>query len=84
MKIKETKLPTDLFPKLDESKIKRDEAKLGDFASELQKMINEKGSSLSLKLCEQLITELHNSLGRTLTKEDINLAADFFVKQEQM
>lgn len=79
VKIKETKMPTDLFPKLDESK-----AKLGDFTSELQKMITEKGSSLSLKLCEQLITELHNSLGRTLTKEDINLAADFFVKQEQM
>jgi len=84
VKIKESKLPTDLFPKLDESKVKKDEAKLGDFASELQKMITEKGSTLSLKLCEQLITELQNSLGRALTKEDITLAADFFVKQEQM
>ncbi|MFX1321624.1 MAG: Rab family GTPase [Promethearchaeota archaeon] len=84
VKIKETKLPTDLFPKLDESQVKKDEAKLGDFATELQNMITEKGSTLSLKLCELLISELQNSLGRALTKEDINLAADFFVKQEQM
>ncbi|MFX0043048.1 MAG: ADP-ribosylation factor-like protein [Candidatus Hodarchaeota archaeon] len=82
VKIKETKLPTDLFPKLNE--VKKDETKLGDFASELQKIITEKGSTLSLKLCEQLVAELQNSLGRKLNKKDINLAADFFVKQEQM
>ena len=84
MKIKEAKLPTELFPKLDESKAKKDESKVSDFATELQNVIIEKGSSLSLKLCQQLITELQTSLGRPLTKDDINLAADFFVKQEQL
>lgn len=84
VKIKEAKVPTDLFPKLDESKEKKDEITISDFARALQAIITEKGSSLSLKLCEQLINELKNSLGRSLTKEDINLAADFFVKQEQM
>ena len=55
-----------------------------DFTKELQKLITQKGSSLSLKLCENLITELEKSLERPITLEDIELAANFFVKQDQM
>jgi GTPase SAR1 family protein len=55
-----------------------------DFTKELQTMISEKGSTLSLKLCEQLIMDLGQSLGRAVTIEDVKLAAEFFVKQEQL
>ncbi|MFW9828476.1 MAG: ADP-ribosylation factor-like protein [Candidatus Thorarchaeota archaeon] len=55
-----------------------------DFTKQLQKIIIEKGSSLSLELCQNLITELQKSLGRILTMEDIETAADFFVKQEKL
>jgi GTPase SAR1 family protein len=48
----------------------------------LQNLIEQKGSSLSLKLCEQLVTELQNVLTRAITLEDIEMAADVFVKQE--
>ncbi|MFX1315238.1 MAG: ADP-ribosylation factor-like protein [Promethearchaeota archaeon] len=84
VKLKEAKLPVDLFPKLDRVKEEIEETKLSNFAEELQKIIAEKGSTLSLKLCEQLVGELQMSLGRPLTTDDIKLAADFFVKQEQM
>jgi len=53
-----------------------------DFPKELQILIEKKGSSLSLKLCEQLITELQKSLSRSLTVEDVEMAAEIFVKQE--
>ena len=49
----------------------------------LQIIIEQKGSSLSLVLCEQYISELQVSLERSLTYEDIELAADFFIKQEK-
>lgn len=55
-----------------------------EFARELQILIKEKGSTLSLKLCEQLINELQKSLARPLTNEDIKMAADIFVKQESI
>ena len=48
------------------------------------KIIIQKGGALSLKLCEDLITELEKSLERPITINDIELAADFFVKQEQL
>jgi len=54
------------------------------FARELQILIKEKGSTLSLRLCEQLITELKKSLTRPLTFEDIKMAAEIFVKQESI
>ncbi|MFX1500069.1 MAG: ADP-ribosylation factor-like protein [Promethearchaeota archaeon] len=80
----ETEMPMELFgPHKD---IEKDIKKplVIDFTKELQKIIIQKGSSLSLELCDNLITELEKSLGRAVTIEDIKLAADFFVKQEQM
>jgi GTPase SAR1 family protein len=55
-----------------------------DLSKELQKLIERKGSSLSLKLCEQLVSELHNTLARPLTIEDIEMAAEIFVKQDRL
>jgi len=55
-----------------------------DFPKELQILIEKKGSSLSLKLCEQLITELQKTLSRPLTVDDIEMAAEIFVKQESI
>jgi GTPase SAR1 family protein len=78
------KMPIELFG--DHEGIKKDMEKplIIDFTKQLQKLIIEKGSSLSLNLCENLISELQKSLGRPLTIEDVKLAADFFVKQEKM
>jgi GTPase SAR1 family protein len=53
-----------------------------NFPKTLQSLIEQKGSSLSLKLCEQLVSELQNTLARNLTIDDIQMAADVFVKQE--
>jgi len=55
-----------------------------DFPKELQKIINEGGSSLSFQLCERLITELKNSFDRPISLNDVRMAADFFIKQEQI
>jgi hypothetical protein len=55
-----------------------------EFPITLQKLIEQKGSSLSLKLCEQLISELQKTLSRPLTIEDVDMAADIFVKQESI
>ncbi|MFX0007490.1 MAG: ADP-ribosylation factor-like protein [Promethearchaeota archaeon] len=78
------KMPLELFG--DHEDIKKDMGKplIIDFTKQLQKLITEKGSSLSLNLCENLISELQKTLGRPLTIEDIKLAADFFVKQEKL
>ncbi len=78
------KMPMELFG--DHEDIKDDMTKplVVDFTKELQKIIIQKGSSLSFKLCENLITELEKSLGRPITIDDVKLAADFFVKQEQL
>ncbi len=53
-----------------------------NYPKTLQKLIEQKGSSLSLKLCEQLVRELQSTLARGLTMEDIQMAAEVFVKQE--
>lgn len=79
----EVKMPMELFPPHEELAKDIKKPKISDFAKEVQKIISEKGSSLSLKLCEQLVTDLEQSLGRPLTMEDVELAAGFFVKQEQ-
>jgi GTPase SAR1 family protein len=55
-----------------------------EFSKELQKLIEKKGSSLNLKLCDQLISELQKTLNRPLTMDDIEMAADIFVKQERL
>lgn len=58
------------------------EEKNEDFPSMLQQMIEQRGSSLNLNLCEQLLAELHKTLARPLTIEDLDLAADVFVKHD--
>lgn len=79
----ELKMPMELFPPHEDLAKEIKKPKISDFAKEVQKIISEKGSSLSLKLCEHLVTDLEQSLGRPLTIEDIKVAANFFVKQEQ-
>jgi len=78
------KMPIELFPPYEDIGIDLKKPKITDFTKELQHIITKKGSSLSLQLCEKLIIELEQSLGRPLTMDDVRLAADFFVKQEQM
>jgi len=79
----ELKMPMELFPPHEDLAKEIKKPKISDFAKEAQRIISEKGSSLSLKLCEHLVTDLEQSLGRPLTIEDVKLAAGFFVKQEQ-
>lgn len=55
-----------------------------NFIKELQKLITDGGSSLSIQLCERLIADLKNSLKRPISLNDLKLAANFFVKQEQL
>ncbi len=50
----------------------------------LQKMIEQGGSTLSLKLCSQLTTELQKTLARPLKIEDLESAAKFFVKHDSL
>ncbi|MFX1418844.1 MAG: ADP-ribosylation factor-like protein [Promethearchaeota archaeon] len=78
------KMPMELFAPHEDITKEMDKPMVINFTKELQKIITMKGSSLSLKLCENLITELQRSLGRPLKIEDIELAADFFVKQEKL
>ena len=80
----ESKMPIKLFPPHDDLTEELSKPKAINFIQDLQNMIIEKGSTLSLKLCEQLVLDLEQSLGRPLSIEDIKLAADFFVKQEQI
>ncbi|MFX0142369.1 MAG: ADP-ribosylation factor-like protein, partial [Candidatus Hodarchaeota archaeon] len=77
------KMPLELFTPHEEIKKDMEKPLVIDFTKELQKIIIEKGSSLSLRLCENLITELERSLGRPLILDEVKLAADFFVKQEK-
>ena len=79
----ELKMPIELFSPHED--IARDvkKPKISDYAKKVQKIISEKGSTLSLELCDLLVNELEESLGRPLTMEDVELAADYFVKQEQ-
>ncbi len=78
----ESKMAMELFPPHDDLIKVIDKPKVIEFTKELQKLIMEQGSSLSLQLCEKLVTELEESLERPLTLTDIKLAANFFVKQE--
>ena len=77
------KMPMELFGPHEEIKKDMEKPLIIDFTKELQKIIIEKGSHLSIKLCERLLTDLESSLGRSLNIDDVKLAADFFVKQEQ-
>jgi len=55
-----------------------------EYPKTLQRIIEKKGSSLSLRLCNQLISELEKTLSRPLTAADIKMAAETFVKQEKL
>ena len=71
-------IPEEKRPILEERKI------VEELSSTLQKIIEKKGSSLSLKLCLQLVTELQKNLSRPLTMEDVELAAEVFVKHDSL
>jgi len=58
------------------------EKKEDDFPFILQQIIEKRGSMLPLNLCEALLAELQNALARPLTIEDLELAADVFVKHD--
>lgn len=58
------------------------EKKENEFPIILQQTIEKRGSSLPLNLCEALLDELQNALARPLTIEDLELAADVFVKHD--
>jgi len=77
------KMPIELFTSDVELTKETDRATMVDYTRELQRIITEKGSDLSLQLCNQMVIDLEKSLGRALTIEDIQMAADFFVKQEK-
>jgi len=53
-----------------------------DYPLELQQYIEQKGSSLSINLCQQLINDLQTALSRSITSEDLEMVADVFVKNE--
>ena len=54
-----------------------------DLSTNLQKLIQEKGSSLNAELTAQFINELSNSIGEPLTLDDIKMAANYFYDIEQ-
>ncbi|MFW9901659.1 MAG: ADP-ribosylation factor-like protein [Candidatus Thorarchaeota archaeon] len=78
------KMPMEIFGEYEDIKKEIKKPLVIDFTKELQKMIISRGSSLSLNLCENLILELGKSLGRPITIDDLEMAAEFFVKQEQV
>ncbi|TFF88847.1 MAG: hypothetical protein EU550_00500 [Promethearchaeota archaeon] len=55
-----------------------------DNPKKLQELIEGYGSSLSLRLCEHLLRELKETLGRPLTLEDVENAARIFINQEKL
>ena len=55
-----------------------------EFPKTLQSLIEKKGSSLSLRLCGQLISELEKTLGRPLNPNDVKMAAETFINQEKL
>ena len=77
-------MPLEIFGEHEDIKKDMEKPLVIDFTKELQKMIISKGSSLSENLCKNLILELERSLGRPITIDDVEMAADFFVKQEQL
>jgi len=54
-----------------------------DKAVLLQKMIESRGSSLSLKLCSQFIKEMMETLEREINLNDLKIAADNFINLEK-
>ena len=54
----------------------------GIYPEELKKFIEAKGSSLSIKLCKLLISDLEKALSRPLKVEDLEMAAEVFVRNE--
>ena len=54
-----------------------------NYSSELQKLIQERGSFLNSDLSVQFINEIQKSLGETLTLDDIKIAANYFCDIEQ-
>ncbi|NVM45250.1 MAG: hypothetical protein HWN79_10060 [Candidatus Lokiarchaeota archaeon] len=60
------------------------EEKDDEFPLMLQQLIEKQGSSLTLNLCEQLLAELQKTLARPLTVEDLELAANVFVKHDML
>lgn len=55
---------------------------IGLYPEELKKLIEKKGSSLHMDLCKQLVKDLEKALSRPLTIEDLEMAAEIFVKNE--
>ena len=55
-----------------------------DFAKKLQDLIRKYGSSLSLELCDHLLSELKKTFSRPLTLQDVETAAKIFVNQEKL
>jgi len=53
-----------------------------DLKNQLRILIKNKGSDLSIDLCEFFINEMTEALGEPLTIEEIKLAADHFFKKE--
>ncbi len=68
------KHPEDKFKSIDD---------VPDKAVLLQKMIESRGSKLSLKLCSQFIKEMMESLQREITLNDLKIAADNFISLEK-
>ena len=73
-------LPEENRPTLEQSEIESET----NYPEMLQKIIEQSGSTLSLNLCSQLITELQKTLARPLTIDDIESAATFFVKHDSL
>ncbi|HUW89088.1 MAG TPA: ADP-ribosylation factor-like protein [Candidatus Nanopelagicaceae bacterium] len=73
-------IPEEKRPTLEQSEIENEAI----YPEMLLKLIEQSGSTLSLKLCSLLITELQKTLARPLTIEDIESAANFFVKHDSL
>ena len=71
-------IPEEKRPTLEQSEIESET----NYPEMLQQMIEQSGSTLSLNLCSQLVTELQKTLARPLKVEDIESAANFFVKHD--
>jgi len=74
-------LKVDMKPLIIEEKLEttRDQ---GIYPEELKKLIEAKGSSLSINLCKILISDLEKALSRPIKMEDLEMAADVFVRNE--
>ncbi len=73
-------IPEEKRPTLEQSEIESKKI----YPKMLQEMIEQSGSTLSLNLCSQLITELQKTLARPLTDDDLESAASFFVKHDSL